>query len=75
MGLYAAIAGAIRLRHLKKALIAIFEKNNYYTDAVYNEEDAYLYVSSILFILCIQLDLIPVLRDIRFHSLIFGIFS
>ncbi len=58
-------------RPLAKALVKIFEKNNYSADAVYNGEDAFLYLDSgnydvaVLDIMMPKMDGIAVLKKIR----------
>ena len=56
---------------LSKALVKIFEKNNYAVDAVYNGEDALLYMESgnydaaVLDIMMPKMDGITVLKKVR----------
>ena len=56
---------------LSKALVKIFEKNNYSVDAVYNGEDALLYIESgnydaaVLDIMMPKMDGITVLKKVR----------
>ena len=56
---------------LSKALVKIFEKNNYSVDAVYNGEDALLYIQSgnydvaVLDIMMPKMDGITVLKQVR----------
>lgn len=58
-------------RSLSRALVAIFQKNNYSVDAVYNGEDALLYLQSgnydaaVLDIMMPKMDGITVLKKIR----------
>lgn len=58
-------------RPLAKALVKIFEKNHYSADAVYNGEDAFLYLESgnydvaVLDIMMPKMDGIAVLKKIR----------
>ncbi len=58
-------------RALSKALVKIFEKNNYSVDAVYNGEDALIYIESgsydvaVLDIMMPKLDGISVLKEVR----------
>ena len=56
---------------LSKALVKIFEKNNYSVDAVYNGEDALLYIQSgnydvaVLDVMMPKMDGITVLKQVR----------
>lgn len=58
-------------RSLSRALVAIFQKNNYSVDAVYNGEDALLYLqagnydAAVLDIMMPKMDGITVLKKIR----------
>lgn len=58
-------------RSLSRALVAIFQKNNYSVDAVYNGEDALLYLQSgnydaaVLDIMMPKMDGITVLKKLR----------